>query len=474
MQAFLRNTLSAIGLSILPGVAALAAPPLEGILDPGFGTGGVSITSFDQTPDFADTAKGIAVSPSGRIYLAASIGALVQGVNRVRFGLARFMADGQLDTAFSSDGLASPVSAALASQNQWASGVLVRADGKPIVYGIRYPGGGARPKVLVCRYAVAGNLDPGFDGDGCVEPTLALIDNGEENAQTAIGLPDNRILIGGRVGVNPGNPDHLDALVLMLNEDGSVAGGFGTSGYTLLQPPGSTFAYVSRLVRLGDGRFIAIGTGDVGMFAARLSSTGQIDPTFGVNGYAIVSFADLHNLQLTHDWAESGAVDSQGRIHLCGRITYGNNSNQSVMAFARLTPGGMLDPSFSTDGRIVQPFIDVFPTSNVADCAVDGQDRLVAAVQTGTAVPLNGDFGVLRLLPDGNFDPRFNVIGQTRAALDLGGNGVGHERVQAMTLMDGRVIVAGTVFPTNGGSASGEQMGLLRFGSDRPFADGFE
>ena len=168
MQAFLRNTLSAIGLSIFPVAAALAAPPVDGILDPGFGTGGVAITSFDQTPDFADTAEGIAISPSGRIYLAASIGALVQGVNRVRFGLARFMADGQLDTAFSGDGLASPVSASLASQNQWASGVVVRADGKPVVYGIRYPGGGARAKLLVCRYAVAGNLDPGFDSDGKV------------------------------------------------------------------------------------------------------------------------------------------------------------------------------------------------------------------------------------------------------------------------------------------------------------------
>lgn len=474
MRAILRNTLTAILLSLVQVAPATAAPPVDGILDSGFGTGGVATAGFNLTDQFADRTEGIALSPSGRIYLAASIGAVVQGTTRVRFGLARFTGDGQLDPAFSGDGLASPSTAALASQNQWASGVVVRADGKPIVYGIRYPGGGARAKLLVCRYAVAGNLDPGFDTDGCVEPTLALIDNGEENAHTALGLPDNRLLLGGLAGVNPANPDHADALVLMLNEDGSIAAGFGTSGYTLLRPAGSTYAFVTRLIGLGDGRIVAIGTSDVGMFLARLSPTGQLDTTFGASGYTVLGFSDLHNLQFTLDLAHSGAADSQGRIYVCGNVTYGNNLNQSVMAFARLTPNGTLDPSFSGDGRLVQPFIDVLPTSTVAECAIDPQDRLLAAVQTGTASPLNGDFGILRLLADGSLDPRFNLIGQTRVPMNLGGDGIGHESVAAMLLIGDQAIVGGTAYPANGGSSTGEVLSLLRFGSDRPFANGFE
>lgn len=463
-----------VAACLLLAGAAHAATPLDGIRDPGFGTNGLATASFNLSIDYADHTDGMAVSPSGRIYIAATIGVVTQGVSRLRPGLARFFADGQLDPAFSGDGLASPIPAALAAQNVWAHGVLVRADGKPMVYGIRYPGGGARPKFVVCRYAVAGNLDPTFDADGCAEPTLALIDDGEENPHTAIVLPDDRLLLGGKAGVNPVNPDHLDALVVMLNADGTLAGGFGNSGYILLRPPGATYSEIVKLARLADGRFIAIGFSDLSMFAVRLSSTGQLDTQFGANGYALVSFSNLHNLQQTLDWARSGAVDSLGRIYLCGHITYGNHSFQSVMAFARLGVNGQLDQGFSGDGRIVRPFIDVFPTSNVADCSVDAQDRLVVALQTGTVAPLSNDFGVLRLLPDGSDDLSFNGIGQVRIPVDLGGEGVGYDTTAALALVGDQVIVAGTSYPIDGGSATGEVHTLVRLGSDRPFANGFE
>lgn len=474
MKVFPNRLKQLVAAAFLVTGAAHAGPPLDGIRDPGFGSNGLATASFNLSTDYADHTAGMAVSPSGRIYIATTIGVLSQGVSRLRPGLVRFMGDGQPDLAFSGDGLASPIPAALASQNLWAHGVLVRADGKPMVYGIRYPGGGARPKLLICRYAVAGNLDPTFDGDGCAEPTLALIDDGEENPHTAIVLPDDRVLLGGKAGINPVNPDHLDGLVVMLDANGSVAGNFGAAGYVLLRPPGATYAEVVKLVRLADGRFIAIGFSDLSMFAVRLSATGQVDTQFGVNGYATVSFANLHNLQFTLDWARAGAVDSQGRIYLCGHITYGNHSFQSVMAFARLDANGQLDPGFSGDGRIVRPFIDVFATSNVADCSVDAQDRLVVALQTGTVAPLNNDFGVLRLLADGADDPGFNGIGQVRIPVDLGGTGVGYDATAALALVGNQVIVAGTSYPIDGGSTTGEVHTLVRLGSDRPFANGFE
>lgn len=474
MNVLARCVRPLVAAALMASGAARAAAPLDGIRDPGFGTSGLATASFNLSADYADRTEGMAMSPSGRIYIAATIGVLSQGVSRLRPGIVRFLADGQLDSAFSGDGLASPIPAALAGQNVWAHGVLVRADGKPMIYGIRYPGGGARPKLVVCRYAVAGNLDPSFDVDGCAEPTLALIDDGEENVHTALVMPDDRLLLGGKAGVNPVNPDHLDGLVVMLNADGSVAGGYGNSGYVLLRPPGATYAEVVKLVRLGDGRFIAIGFSDLSMFAVRLSATGQLDTQFGTNGYALVSFSNLHNLPLTLDWARSGAVDSQGRIYLCGHITYGNHSFQSVMAFARLGANGQLDLGFSGDGRIVRPFIDVFPTSNVADCSVDTQDRLVVALQTGTVAPLSHDFGVLRLQPDGADDLGFNGTGQVRIPVDLGGEGVGYDTMAALALVGDQVIVAGTSYPVDGGTTTGEVHTLVRLGSDRPFANGFE
>lgn len=472
LATFLPTTLAGC---LMCAAAAAATEFPDGALDPRFGKAGIALASFELSTEFADRTQGIAVAPSGRLYLAASIGAPVQGVTRVRPGLVRFFADGQLDNAFSGDGVASPVANALASQNLWASGVVVRTDGQPMVYGYRFPGGGARAKLLVCRYAVAGNLDPSFDGDGCAEPTLALIDNGEEMARTALLLADNRLLLGGLAGINPQNPDHADALVLLLNSDGSIAASFGTGGHTLLRPPASTYSQVVELVRLGDGRFIAIGLADVGMFAARLSPGGLLDTSFGNNGYTVLSFDDLHSLPLTVDWAQAGAVDSQGRIYLCGHLTYGNNSSQSVMAFARLTPDGLADASFSGDARILRPFIDVFPTSNVVDCAVDPQDRLVAAVRTGTLNPTSSDYGAIRFLPDGSEDPRFGAAGQTRVAIDFGGPGVGHDAPAGFALIGNDLILAGTSYPSNdNGTTVGEVHTLVRLGNSRLFGNGFE
>lgn len=460
--------------ALLLSTRLAASTPPDGILDPGFGNAGLASASFNLTPDFADRSVGMAVAPSGRIYLAATVGVSVQGQTRQRPALARFLGDGQLDTSFSGDGLSSPIPNTLASQHLIARGVLLRADGRPLAYGVRYAGGGARAKAFVCRYAVAGNLDPGFDGDGCAEPSLALIDNGEEHPYTALRLPDERVLLGGYVGVNPLNPDHLDGMLMMLTADGAVDPSFGTSGYVRLQPPGSSFTQVIDLHRLDDGRILIAATADTGSFVARTSASGQLDTQFGSNGYALLSFADLHNLSLPLEWARALGVDSQGRIYLCGNITYGNNLQQSVMTYARLSPNGLLDLSYSSDGRVLRPFIDVFPTSNIVDCSIDAQDRLVAAVHTGTIGPSNGDIGALRLLADGSEDPRFGHLGQTRVAIDLGGNGVGHETLAGMALLGDRLLIAGTAYPANGVTTTGEVHTIIRLGSDRPFADGFE
>lgn len=469
------KSLRAVILSTLLVPGGLLANPPDGILDPGFGTDAVASASFNLSANLVDRTYGMAVASSGRIYLAATVGMPVQGEHVERLGLIRFTASGQLDNAFSGDGLSAPSLAAFGTQNLTAFGALVRADGKPLVYGVRH-NLQARPKIVICRFAVAGNLDPSYDGDGCAEPTLALLDNGEEAALTALSLPDERVLMGGLASTSPANPNARDALALMLKDDGSVDTSFGTSGYVLLRPPGTqTRAQLMDLQRLPDGRFIVVGVSDAGLFVSRLSATGQLDMQFGVNGYAKPGFADLHSLPQPRDWVRASAVDSQGRIYVCGYVTYENSIYKSVMAFARLTPNGTLDSSFSGDGRVLRPFIDVYPVSLVTDCALDGQGRLTVAVQTGTHTPLSNDFGALRLLPNGSEDPSFGAIGQTRIPIDLGGNGIGQDDLAAMALVGDQILLAGTSYPDNSnGTATGEVHTIVRLGSDRHFASGFE
>lgn len=461
----------AVLATVLLSSAATAEPPTDGHVDPNFGVGGLASASFDLSASAADTAAGLAVSSSGRIYMAATISVTSQGATRERFGLARFLMNGQLDTAFSGDGLASPLPAALTGQDLSARSIYVRADGKPVVVGLR---SSSPIRILACRYNVAGNLDASFDGDGCAEPTLAILENGSELALTALAMPDDRVLIGGFAAVDPGDPLVSEGLVLMLNADGSIAQNFGSNGYVLVHPPGTSRASIIDFVRLGDGRLLAFGSSPQGMYVVRLSASGVLDTSFGANGYAQIGFGDLHSLPLPLDRARAGAVDSQGRIYMCGHIQYDNLTHHTVIAIARLTPDGILDLSYTDDGRILRPLVDVLPESTVANCEIDARDRLVLGLHAGTETPLNADFAALRLLSDGTPDQTFRGIGQTRIPIDLGGAGVGNDPVAGMALVGDDVLIGGMSYPTNGTSNTGETLTMIRLSTDRPFANGFE
>lgn len=452
----------------------LANPLLDGIPEAAFGTEGVAIADFAMSGNADDLTRGLAVAPGGKIYLAATVHLSTQSGTQSRFGLARFDAAGRLDPSFSGDGLAMPQANVLAGMDMRANSLFVRSDGKPVVVGAYLPAPGLF-KILVCRYAVAGNLDPSYDGDGCTQPTLALIDQGTEFARVGLALPDDRVLLGGHADVDPVNPGRQDGVVLMLAANGAIDPSFGTQGYTRLSPPGGTSTGINDLVRLGDGRLLVFGTSNMGRYVARLQSNGALDAGFGVGGYRLLNFLDLHSLPQPLDFTVAGAVDADGRIYHCGHVRYENSASKSVIAIARLTPNGALDVSYSDDGRVLRPFIDVFETSNVAGCEIDTAGRLVVAVQTGVGgAAANADYGVLRLLPNGLPDLSFNSTGQTRVAIDLGGAGIGNDIAAAMALDGDRVLVAGTSSMTNGGVPNGEKQTLIRLGPDRFFADGFE
>lgn len=472
------HVLKDLRLLLIPALffagSVLAEPSPDGLFDPDFGTQGLVAFSFSPATNWLEEDVQIAIAPQQRIYLAASVGVVNgQGQVRERIGLARLLMNGHFDTAFSGDGLSYPGLAAFADSDLAPTKLIIRPDGKPLVIATR-SGNGVPRRMVVCRYAVAGNFDASYDLDGCAEPTLALLDQGAEAADTALLLPDDRLLLGGHAQVDPINPTNRDGIVVMLDSQGARDFSFGTQGYTRLRPPGSTTAFVSDLARQSDGRIVAIGNaGGLGHFVARLHANGAIDTSFGLNGYRSIGFGDLHTLPSPHTFIGGGAIDSEGRIYACGYITFGGSFSNSVMAISRLTPSGALDPAFSDDGRLLRPLIDVLDTSSVADCQTDAQDRLTLALMTGTAVPSNPDFGAIRFNPDGNPDTRFSPDGTVRIALNTGGNGVGADVPSGMVIHDGHTYLAGLVLPVNGIN-NDERIAVVRLGPDRMFIDGFE
>ncbi len=178
-----------------------------------------------------------------------------------------------------------------------------------------------------------------------------------------------------------------------------------------------------------DGRIIAAGSSDGGgnrnFAVAGFTPDGIVDPTFGSNGNGTIQI----DFGGTNDIANQMAIDQQGRIILVGE-TNATGSNQ--FAITRLTPDGIIDTTFGTNGLIIFNF----GTSSVANAVtVDCQGRIIVAGQSNTT---NQDFALVRFDSTGAVDTTFGTGGST--TFDFGGNDV----ADALAVdRQNRIILAG-------------------------------
>ena len=121
----------------------------EGTLDSSFGIEGKLTTNF---ADDVDTGRAMALQGDGRI--------VVVGSSHDDFALARYNTDGSLDESFSGDGKQTT------RFGGWGRAVAVQADGKILVAGSSYQGVARGDDFAVARYNADGSLDSSFTGDG--------------------------------------------------------------------------------------------------------------------------------------------------------------------------------------------------------------------------------------------------------------------------------------------------------------------
>ena len=127
----------------------------DGTLDTGFGTGGKVTTGVGSAGDFG---QALALQADGKIVVA---GYSYNGSDQ-DFAVARYNTDGSLDTGFDSDGLAITT---VGTADDFGRAVAIAADGKIVVVG-ESDSGSSNWDVAVARYSADGSLDTGFDSDG--------------------------------------------------------------------------------------------------------------------------------------------------------------------------------------------------------------------------------------------------------------------------------------------------------------------
>jgi uncharacterized delta-60 repeat protein len=202
-----------------------------------------------------------------------------------------------------------------------------------------------------------------------------------------------------------------------------------TDGTTTLTNPVAT-----GIAATTDGAIVIAGQGtDSGTtraFAARLTTAGTLDPTFGTAGVRI-----LPDSQGEYT-ANEVAVDSSNRIVIPGRRIV---SGQREFTLTRLLSNGAFDTTFGTAGQasIVPPGTFL---SDAQDVEIQSDGRLVA-MGSGFYNGTFTDIVVARFNTNGTLDTTFGTSGITRININLGS--VEDVSLAGALQPDGKIVLGG-------------------------------
>jgi len=349
-------------------------------------------------PSANSSVQAIALQPDGKIILGGDFNAFAPngGASIIRGNLARFNADGTLDTTF--DPRANGSVRAIAVQAD--SGIVIGGEFQQF-----NPGGAATVlRNRIARLNPSGTIDTTFDprANNAVE-TLAV-------------QLDGRILMGGRfTTLAPnGGATVTRNYVARLNVDGTLDAAFNPNPDSILggiavQPDGK--------ILIG-GAFSALTPNGGSLIGrnhlARLNADGTLDVAFNPN---VNSF--VRNIILQPD----------GKILIGGGFTsLAPNGGISVPRkyIARLNPDGTLDPG-----------VDANPNDQVWAIAVQPDGKIVVGGVFFSSNSFRGQTRnrIARLEKDGRLDQSLNL------------NMVGASVVATAVQPDGKILIGG-VFNT--------------------------
>ncbi len=239
-------TLQADGKLLLGGFAsigstndfALVRYNADGSLDSGFGSGGKVTTAIGGGHDQAYC---MALQSDGKILL----GGIVSNGSNFDFGLARYLANGSLDTTFGSGG---KVTTAIGSGDDRMYSLAIQSDGK--IVGAGYATSSGNADVALVRYNANGSLDTTFGIGGKVTTPVGSNDDIAFSVKIA---SSGKILVGGAA-----NSGRSDFMLLRYLSNGTLDPIFGSGGKVVTRTgAGDNVAYAMAIQN--DGNVVLAG-----------------------------------------------------------------------------------------------------------------------------------------------------------------------------------------------------------------------
>jgi uncharacterized delta-60 repeat protein len=326
-------------------VAGLQAGTKNSVTVARLNANGSPDTAFNNNTGYSKPGVGAACSPDGAsIALQPDGKIIVAGADDDASDVAvmRLNANGTTDTSFGVQGLARKQLSTKSCDGVRGTGIVVLPDGK-ILVSANGPNGTS--KLAVLRFTASGALDSTFGSGGVATPTTT----GQAKAEGLAVTGDGKIVVVG----NLKNSTNLDTVVARLNANGSADPSFpapGSSNGVAIFDLGTGSTDAPAAVTIDShGRIIVTGTVSTTVSTAyvlRLSSTGNLDGTFGTNGV----FRSTFSLASASAGAGS-AVDANGRLLVAGGDGP-SNSTSNALGIERLVQSGTTpyDSSFGLSG----------------------------------------------------------------------------------------------------------------------------
>ncbi|MGH9823490.1 MAG: delta-60 repeat domain-containing protein [Blastocatellia bacterium] len=304
-----------------------------------FGTNGKVQTKFSA----GGYAYGLAVRADGDIVVVGKAFVDKRDTNVSVGGIVEYESSGKPRRSFGQNGVV------LNTKMTYANTVIEQPDGKLVVEG--QIAGAQAQAFVIARYNADGSLDTSFGDAGEVSDSYLGPNDGV--ARLALQPDGKILVAGTADTTPSGATQRTGIFaVARYNSDGTVDTSFGASGkVTTGFNPGYTL--ITAVTVQSDGKILAggwAGTADAdsttfGIGLARYNSDGSPDSTFGTGGKTFASISGASE--------EIGclALDSAGNI-VVGGVQYFAGGNEAKPDLARFNSAGVLDTSFGNGGRV--------------------------------------------------------------------------------------------------------------------------
>jgi uncharacterized delta-60 repeat protein len=258
---------------------ALARYKADGTLDTSFGGGDGKVRTNFTAGD--DPVSSLVLQPTTEEIVV--VGGAAQNRANPKVAVARYLADGSLDPSFGDDG---KVTTDVSPAKDYGNAVVLQNDGKIIVGGLAAVSG-SRASFALIRYESDGSRDSTFSGDGNLRTNFTARD---DSVQGVVVRSDLDIVAGGISGSGGSNAKFALAY---YHADGTLDTSFGGGDGKVTTDITGSYDAAWDIVLQPDDKVVAGGeaSGSGGRFAAaRYLDDGTLDPSFGTGGKVTVNF----------------------------------------------------------------------------------------------------------------------------------------------------------------------------------------